>query len=295
VSRAARRIASTIVVSAQVGPAGDKRGGARFLDEAVQHRTGYAGLEAMTYATARLFPRHSHEDYGVGLVAFGGHRSWSGLGAVEALPGDLIAVNPGEIHDGAPMRGEPRGWRMIYLKPSILVGLTEEAGGEPFEFARPSFGDRLAARAFGQLFGALTAPSADGLAVEERLLRLFDRLAVRHRGRTRRPSPPPPVARALERLDDAPAAKTTLAELAALAGTSRFQLVRAFSRRLGLTPHAYLVQRRLRLARELLRSGRTPAEAAAEAGFSDQSHMTRAFVRCYGVTPARFRAAAATP
>jgi AraC-like DNA-binding protein len=36
-----------------------------------------------------------------------------------------------------------------------------------------------------------------------------------------------------------------------------------------------------------------PADAAAEAGFSDQSHMTRAFVRQLGVTPARYRAAVA--
>ncbi len=57
-----------------------------------------------------------------------------------------------------------------------------------------------------------------------------------------------------------------------------------------MTPHAYLVQRRVRLARELLRVGRTPAEATAEAGFSDQSHVTRTFARCYGVTPARYRA-----
>ncbi|GAB3689101.1 helix-turn-helix domain-containing protein [Saccharopolyspora tripterygii] len=39
-------------------------------------------------------------------------------------------------------------------------------------------------------------------------------------------------------------------------------------------------------------SGRTPAEAAAEAGFADQSHLTRWFRRYYAITPARFRDAA---
>ncbi len=85
----------------------------------------------------------------------------------------------------------------------------------------------------------------------------------------------------------------TLAELAGLSGVSRFQLLRGFARSVGTTPHAYLVQQRVRLARRLLAAGSGPAAAAAEAGFADQSHMTRAFVRQYGVTPARYRAALA--
>lgn len=85
----------------------------------------------------------------------------------------------------------------------------------------------------------------------------------------------------------------SLAELATLSGVSRFQLLRGFAREIGITPHAYLVQRRVRLARQLLADGQTPAQAALLAGFADQSHMTRAFVRQLGVTPSRYRAAIA--
>jgi AraC-like DNA-binding protein len=85
----------------------------------------------------------------------------------------------------------------------------------------------------------------------------------------------------------------SLSELAALSGVSRFQLLRGFAREMGITPHAYLVQRRVRLARRLLAAGRTPAQAAAQAGFADQSHMTRAFVRQLGITPARYQTAIA--
>ena len=69
--------------------------------------------------------------------------------------------------------------------------------------------------------------------------------------------------------------------------------MRAFARELGTTPHAYVVQRRVRLARQLLLAGETPASAAQGAGFADQSHMTRAFVRHFGITPARYVAARA--
>lgn len=85
----------------------------------------------------------------------------------------------------------------------------------------------------------------------------------------------------------------SLNDLARLCGISRFQVLRGFARETGLTPHAYLVQRRLQMARRLIAQGMDLAEAAASSGFADQSHMTRAFVRTYGLSPGRYAAAQA--
>ena len=84
----------------------------------------------------------------------------------------------------------------------------------------------------------------------------------------------------------------TLADLAAACGLSRYQVLRAFARETGLTPHAYQIQRRLLPARSLIRRGSSLADAAATVGFADQSHMTRLFVRAYGVSPRRYALAA---
>jgi AraC-like DNA-binding protein len=83
----------------------------------------------------------------------------------------------------------------------------------------------------------------------------------------------------------------SLAELAESSGMSRFQLLRGFAREVGTTPHAYLVQRRVCLARRFLATGESLADAALLAGFADQSHMTRAFLRQFGITPGRYQAA----
>lgn len=69
------------------------------------HKTGIPGIEAMTLVSHHHFPRHSHDQFGVGVMGFGGHRSWSGVGSVTAFTGDVITVNPGEMHDGAPLTG----------------------------------------------------------------------------------------------------------------------------------------------------------------------------------------------
>ena len=155
------------------------------------------------------------------------------------------------------------------------------------EFKSPSLSDPRLAELVHSLFRHVTG-DGDALAVEEHLVRLAAPLLQMREPSSLRNSPA--VAKAKERIDDDPASPVTLAELAALSGLSRFQLIRAFARELGATPHAYLIQRRVRLARQLLLLGETPAGAAQGAGFADQSHMTRAFVRQSGVTPARYAA-----
>ena len=258
------------------------------------HRSAIGGIEAIALASNRHFPRHAHDQFGIGVLRFGAHRSWSGIGPVEAGAGDVITVNPGEMHDGIPLGGRERGWRMLYLDPDLIAREMEGEIPGPVEITRPALRDLLLAAHIEQLYARITAPRPDLLAAEEALLRTLALLLRRHGSRPLPAHRPPPFVRqALRRLDDAPECPATLAELAALSGVSRFQLLRGFSRNVGAPAHAYLLQRRVRLARQLLAEGRRPSEAAAEAGFADQSHLTRAFVRQLGVTPARYLAALA--
>lgn len=59
----------------------------------------------MALQSEHTFPRHSHDHFGIGVISQGAQRSWSLLGQVEAGPGDVIIVNPGEVHDGMPLQG----------------------------------------------------------------------------------------------------------------------------------------------------------------------------------------------
>ena len=248
----------------------------------------------MTLVSNHHFPRHSHDQFGIGVIAFGAQHSWSAIGTVDAWAGDVIMANPGEMHDGVPLEGNPRGWRMIYIDPALIAREVDEEIVGPVEIMRPTARDTVLAGHFARLFACLIASQSDQFGIEESLLRCLIHI-LRHYGMVQPSSrgPSPCVAKAIQRLDSAPETSVSLAELAALSGVSRFQLLRGFAREIGITPHAYLVQRRVLLARRFLADGQTPAQAAARAGFADQSHMTRAFVRQLGITPGRYRAAVA--
>ena len=77
-------------------------------------------------------------------------------------------------------------------------------------------------------------------------------------------------------------------ELEEIAGLDRFSLSRNFRALYGTTPHRFLIMRRLARAREMIGSGTSLAEIAADSGFADQAHLTRHFKKAFGITPGRW-------
>jgi AraC-like DNA-binding protein len=251
------------------------------------------GIDAMSAATARAFPRHTHDQYGIGRIDAGGHASWSGRGQVEAGPGSFISVNPGEVHDGRAIGGRPRAWRILYFDPAALANVRAditEGASDSFTFVAPVFADGGLHQLFEDAF-RYASPRAEAGATmpcETAILRFVARLRAHSTAPRTEEGPTACIRRARHRIDADPAAPVTLIELAKESGVSRYQLIRAFARELGLTPHAYILQRRIALAQRLIRAGCELADVAARAGFYDQSHLTRWFVRQFGVTPSRY-------
>src|SRR4051794_10821451 len=115
------------------------------IHQVEQHRLTVRGIEAMTLVSNHHFPRHSHDQFGIGVIAFGAQRSWSGIGSVSASAGDVIMSNPGEMHDGMPVDDRPRGWRMIYFDPALVAREVEEEIVGQAEIVRPVAHDPLLA------------------------------------------------------------------------------------------------------------------------------------------------------
>lgn len=254
----------------------------------------WSGLYATATLSGRHYGRHSHGTYGFGLLDDGAHRSSSDRRSFDAYPGDILATNPGEMHDGRPLGGPTRRWHTIYLEPQLLSAVAGLPSVGEVRITRAAFVDGELQLAVRRLLVALEQwqdGPRDPLACEEALVHACGLLVQRHTTQPARPEAPVAVLNARRRLSEELVDPPSLAELAAQAGASRFQLLRRFAQVHGCTPHAWITQQRLERARTLIGTGLPLGEVALACGFADQAHMTRLFTRQFGFTPGAWQRA----
>jgi len=239
------------------------------------------------------YQKHRHDTYAIGLTDQG-VQVFDYRGATRtAMPGEVVALYPDEVHDGRAGTDEGFGYRIIYVEPAHLSEALRALRGRPV--ALPFVGDPVSrnaklARAIDAAFRLPMEPLASDSLLVELAEGLLD---AGHAG----PSSSAEIridARAVERarrfLDAARTRVVHSAELESVTGLTRYDLARQFRRMFGTSPYRYLLMRRLDFARELIHEGRSLVDVACDAGFADQAHFTRVFRSAFGLTPARYRA-----
>ena len=238
-------------------------------------------------------------EYMVGVIGGRPMRLLRG-GSTDVLgPGALAVLDPSCPHRGAPAAGGAWRCRLLIMELPEVAALAEDPDcgrPGPLLFRDPLPRDPDLARRFVALHQWL-AESGSRL---ERQGALADWWSDAARWSTQALGPEKKVPQvgaarlrnALALIADDPAADVSLADLAAAAGLSQYLLVKAFRERYGMPPHAFQVAQRVNRARRLLEAGVPPGEAAAMAGFFDQSHLHRHFRRRMGLTPRQYAAAA---
>lgn len=250
--------------------------------------TPWPGVFVTDMESSRHFARHSHDGFGFGYLVRGAQRWSSGRGHVRGFPGQIISTNPGEVHDGAPIGSSTRRWRIIHVDADAMHDLV---GTSDSMIAYPVIDDPALLRTLSLTVDRIVR-KASALAIEEALVDSCVSLLTNHGSAARREPPATAsIARARERLADLAHPSPSLAELAAIVGVSRYQFLRRFQSAYGLTPRAWRIHLRVERARSLIRASYPLSSAALKAGFVDQSHMNRAFVRQLGFTPGQYRTA----
>lgn len=260
------------------------------MHKSVRHSTLVPGIEAISIISDRTFPRHTHDEFGIGYLVSGGQESWSGRGLVEARAGDIITVNPGELHDGLGRQGENRHWRMLFLNSEAVTDLIGRPATQ-VEFCNPVLRDPRRTGQVAQAVAAMTLDVPDATQIEELLMLAVQCLADDTIIQQSTKPQSAAVAMVIDQIKEDSASPLVLSDYAKTTGLSRYQVLRRFAQEVGTTPHAYLTQHRVKEARRYLRAGIPLADASIASGFADQSHMTRAFVKQLGITPGKYVAA----
>ncbi|GAA2248856.1 AraC family transcriptional regulator [Herbiconiux moechotypicola] len=232
------------------------------------------------------YPAHTHDVWTVLLIDEGAVSYRMDGAAHEARPASVSLLPPHVPHDGrSAVRGTAFRKRVLYLDEGWLPPSAVGAAA-----ARPFAADARVQPLITALHATILHPG-DELVAEHGVLRLAD-LVQLGLGGARAHRHDAPIARRLRQLlDDRFTEAITLDEAARMLGAHPSHLVRSFSAAYGIPPHRYVTGRRVDLARRLLLSGHTAAASAVQAGFHDQSHLTRHFRRTLGTTPAAFAAA----
>jgi len=257
------------------------------------HAPGVPGMD-MLHAdfTAHDYAPHVHDSLVVAVTEVGGAEFRSRGRTDVAHTQALLVFNPGEPHSGR-MAGSPRWrYRSFYLGGQGIQGVLASLGiDQPQHFTSNVFRDPDLIARFLALHRALDG-EPDALLHQELLVRSFGALFAAHGQAGPRAPVAPSEARVLapvlELMRDGHAERLTLEQMAQAADLTTFQLIGAFHRTLGLTPHTYLTQLRLRAALRQLDAGQPVAEAALASGFYDQSALNKHFKRTFGMTPLQY-------
>ena len=280
-------------------------------------RSQYWRNAAMPYVELRRvadgrkvsYPPHSHRQWSIGAIT---HGVASYLYRDELLPiqqGDLVIMDPELVHSCNPVKNQPWGYWMMYIDRDWLAQLRYESG----LLAQPGWQDfdcPMIAASTQQPWFERCCEVAQAFSDERRPLlekqSLFIDFMVAlttqlDQQRLTRQGEPCTVtadhhsstATALENvaalLDNSLYETPGLQQLAELAGCSEGHLIRSFRRQYGLTPHAYLINRRIQQSQQLLRHGDDIIDVAQQLGFTDQAHFQRTFKKLTATTPRQYQ------
>lgn len=239
------------------------------------------------------YGKHAHDTFAIGAITHGVGGYWC-RGSTHTLPQQTLSLmNPEELHTGYEV-ADALQYRMLYVPEAAVTAILGFQVRHGFGDISPEdVGGRITqdlSRLANLLAGRERIPGYRML-VEEMLTRVLAEVFARHaRQLPRKPGrEPDAIRRAVEIIDAHVQHRATeklgIAELAARVGLHPNYFIRSFGRARGLSPHAWLIHRKLCMARQMLTAGTPALDTALALGFHDQAHFIRHFRKVFGASP----------
>ncbi len=242
------------------------------------------------------FPRHFHDHFVIELVLKGADSFYCNGKNFTALEGDLVLINPGEVHTGNTLCGQALNYFCLYPKPEVMASIGMMIG-EPlipdFRFEKTLVSSAIVRNKMTHLHQLLDRE--DEVALKEEvflelmvlLLNVQSKCSILNDQSGRDPR----VGIVIDMIRTHFREEISLASMAAQVHLTSFHLLRLFKKATGITPYEYLLVTRNEFAKQLLCKGYKVNEAAVLSGFYDGAHFNRSFKKINAFSPKFFRPA----
>lgn len=238
------------------------------------------------------YARHTHETFSIGAIT-GGTSTYLNRRTKETIgAGSVVVINPDDAHACNPISDQAWSYRMFYVDVPWLTGLQHELGFSCNRDFR-AFSTTSTTTVFvglNRLYDILTDDDAGEMQKQSAAIGFFqDMQQALDPAPARLGDANVKLLRAAEFISDNCTRLLTLDDICTAASLSPAYLIRAFKGLYGMTPHAYLINRRIQYGQAQLKRGVAIADVAADSGFADQAHFQRAFKQYVAATPGQYR------
>ncbi|WP_108063788.1 AraC family transcriptional regulator [Poseidonibacter lekithochrous] len=239
------------------------------------------------------FKKHFHEEFCFGVVS-SGQLDFNYRGQkVSAKRGLINLCNPGEIHDGFSSKGW--AYKMFYVNPKLMAHLSSIISGRindiPFFKEGVIYDDDLALK-LNNLNDIMFNEESFTIEKEELFIEVASLFIKKHADSfipyEKLTSSKELIIKSIEYINDNLQYDITVSNLSEMANLSLYYYIRVFKKEVGLTPKDYLIQQRIKKAKELILEKYPLSHVALMSGFYDQSHMLKYFKSYVGLNPSNF-------
>lgn len=241
------------------------------------------------------YARHAHEEYSFGVTLAGRQDFFANGQFHRSLPGSVLVINPGDVHDGHSGIDAALQYHMLYIHPDKLEPMLNCAGVEQskdFQIAGTLLDNPQLRQHLLRLVTLIESGNSDKLQQECQLYQIADCFA-RAQGVAVAVKKPGKadclLLRARDYMQDNLQSQTSLTQVSEQANLSKYHFLRMFRQHFGITPHQYILNCRINRAREDLERGAALDDVVFKYGFSDLSHFNRRFKPVFGMTPRQYQ------
>ena len=241
------------------------------------------------------YVKHAHEELTLAVTTCGIQEFYCKGSWFRSHPGEIILLNPGDVHNGNPGNNDILKYTMLYLDTEDFYPLMWSATGSQhrqFRIAQNHFKDPALQSLILGLSNIVGGRNCFAVEFDHCRYKIARHLALRMCMATLdswKKEKDKLLLKAKEYIHDNVTEDISIDELSQIVNISKYHFIRMFRNQFGLTPHQYILNLKVNQARISLETEAFPSEVAQHFGFFDVSHLNRHFKRVVGLTPKQYQ------